>query len=288
MFKEKLIRMRKRKKLTQKELGKLIYVSRSTICKWEMGLGVPSDVNLKSLCDLFEVSDEWLMNDNKNLKLDSEYLKNNYKFRLKKVITLLLIAVSLITIYPSAFLIKYSIVTSQTYQQDYLDTLFDNGYSSLTSDCLYNDTSSSLFFVRSVIYEDKCITTLTYNYNDFTYVFENGKAYLYNALLQENKNLISEHSISLGEYTKNIFKINFNIEKISHNSNNFNLFKTDIHINIKTSEAIISFPIINETINICDCSLYYYYNKDLTNENVILITGSYQNQVVSIMYAIKK
>ena len=64
MFKDKLKRLRRQKKISQKELGKIIFVSRSTICKWEMGLGLPSDVNIDSLCEYFEVSKDWLMYDN--------------------------------------------------------------------------------------------------------------------------------------------------------------------------------------------------------------------------------
>ena len=61
MFKDRLKELRKEQGLTQEELGKKIYVSRSTICKWEIGNGLPSEANLESLCELFNVSKEWLL-----------------------------------------------------------------------------------------------------------------------------------------------------------------------------------------------------------------------------------
>jgi transcriptional regulator with XRE-family HTH domain len=67
MFCDKLKELRLKRGLTQKELGKAIYVSRSAICKWEMGNGIPNDVNLTTLCTSFDVAEEWLL-DREDLK----------------------------------------------------------------------------------------------------------------------------------------------------------------------------------------------------------------------------
>ena len=58
---------RKEKNLTQKELGEKIYASRSAISKWELGNGIPSDINLEAICELFDVTEEWLL-DRDDLK----------------------------------------------------------------------------------------------------------------------------------------------------------------------------------------------------------------------------
>lgn len=76
MFKDKLRQLRKDNNLTQEALANIICVSRSAINKWEQGNGIPSDVNLKSLCKYFNVSEEWLL-DREDLK---EYIKNDRKF----------------------------------------------------------------------------------------------------------------------------------------------------------------------------------------------------------------
>ena len=78
MFKDRLKQLREENKLTQKELGDKIYVSRSAICKWEMGSGIPSDVNLKALCEFFNVDEEWLL-DRNDMKEMVEKLNNDNK-----------------------------------------------------------------------------------------------------------------------------------------------------------------------------------------------------------------
>ena len=75
MFKDKLRQLRKDNNLTQEALANVICVSRSAINKWEQGNGIPSDVNLKSLCEYFNVTEEWLL-DREDLK---EYIKNDRK-----------------------------------------------------------------------------------------------------------------------------------------------------------------------------------------------------------------
>lgn len=61
VFNEKLKELRIKKGLTQEELAKEIHVSRSAICKWEMGNGIPSEPNIEGLCDFFNVSEEYLL-----------------------------------------------------------------------------------------------------------------------------------------------------------------------------------------------------------------------------------
>lgn len=75
MFKDRLKSLRESVNLTQKELGEKIYVSRSAINKWELGNGIPSDINLDALCKLFNVSEEWLL-DREDLKKIAKKMEN--------------------------------------------------------------------------------------------------------------------------------------------------------------------------------------------------------------------
>ena len=67
MFKDKLKELREKAGLSQEQLASIIYVSRSAIAKWESGNGVPSDVNLKAICDYFCVEEDYLL-DREDLK----------------------------------------------------------------------------------------------------------------------------------------------------------------------------------------------------------------------------
>ncbi len=76
-FKEKLKDLRTKKEKSQSELAKDIFVSRSTVAKWENGLGLPSDDNLKTLCEYFNVDGDYF-------KEKDEKDWENYKLLLAK------------------------------------------------------------------------------------------------------------------------------------------------------------------------------------------------------------
>lgn len=60
---EKLIVLRKKKGLSQQELAEQLNISRQAISRWEVGTAVPSTDNLRSLCQLYNVSLDYLIND---------------------------------------------------------------------------------------------------------------------------------------------------------------------------------------------------------------------------------
>lgn len=55
-FSEKLQQLRNQEDLTQDELAKKLYVSRTAISKWESGRGYPSIDSLKAISKLFNIS----------------------------------------------------------------------------------------------------------------------------------------------------------------------------------------------------------------------------------------
>ena len=61
---EKLVSLRKEKGLTQMELAGELHVSRQAISRWEVGYAMPGMDNLKLLSELYEVSVDFLLNDN--------------------------------------------------------------------------------------------------------------------------------------------------------------------------------------------------------------------------------
>ena len=75
MFKDKLRKLRENANLTQKELGEKIFASRSAVSKWELGNGIPSDINIDALCKLFGVTEEWLL-DREDLKYIAKKMEN--------------------------------------------------------------------------------------------------------------------------------------------------------------------------------------------------------------------
>ena len=60
---EKIIYLRKEKKMSQESLAEILNVSRQTIYKWECNLSWPSKTNLDKLVKIFEVSYDFLLSD---------------------------------------------------------------------------------------------------------------------------------------------------------------------------------------------------------------------------------
>ncbi len=76
-FSEKLKNLRKQHNLTQGELAKKIFVTRTAISKWETDMGYPSIESLKQLSTLFNVSvDELLSDEDIKQKQQLEKTKN--------------------------------------------------------------------------------------------------------------------------------------------------------------------------------------------------------------------
>lgn len=62
-FAEKLVELRKRKGYTQEEVADRLEVSRQAISRWELGTAVPDSSNLLRISKLFQVSADYLLND---------------------------------------------------------------------------------------------------------------------------------------------------------------------------------------------------------------------------------
>ena len=66
-FPEKLVRLRKRRGLTQAQAAELVDTSRQAISKWESGTGVPTLENIKALARVYGVSFDTLLDDSRDL-----------------------------------------------------------------------------------------------------------------------------------------------------------------------------------------------------------------------------
>ena len=112
MFKDKLKELREKEGLSQQELADKLFVSRSAVAKWENGNGIPSDVNLDAICNLFEVSKNELFEEGIiNEFRDEKNRKNKYKKSL-----IILIALSSIVI---VLLCSFYFIQQKKYELEY-------------------------------------------------------------------------------------------------------------------------------------------------------------------------
>lgn len=61
IFSQRLRDRRKRKELTQTELGKLVFSCSSSVSAWEQGITLPKLDTINRLCDVLGVSADWLL-----------------------------------------------------------------------------------------------------------------------------------------------------------------------------------------------------------------------------------
>lgn len=104
-----ILELRKKKGLSQEQLGEKVNVTRQTISNWELNETTPNPEQLKLLSKALEISiDELLGNDftsiieTKMNKIDGNVIKNN---NLLKVMFVIIIVIVVITI--SFILAKY-------------------------------------------------------------------------------------------------------------------------------------------------------------------------------------
>lgn len=79
MFSKRLKELRSAKGITQEELGKIIFVSRSAIAKWEQGKGMPSKQSLNLLSEYFNIPADALLKED-----DPVLIINNIERDFKK------------------------------------------------------------------------------------------------------------------------------------------------------------------------------------------------------------
>lgn len=78
-FNEKLQRLRIGKNLTQEELAKELYVSRTAISKWESGKGYPNIESLKGISNFFSVTIDELLSSEELINLAETENDSNIK-----------------------------------------------------------------------------------------------------------------------------------------------------------------------------------------------------------------
>jgi len=73
-FEEQIKHYRKQAGLSQEKMAEMIGVSRQAITKWENGAGTPDIANLISIADLFQISVDELLSNEKSEKKQSDYI----------------------------------------------------------------------------------------------------------------------------------------------------------------------------------------------------------------------
>ena len=99
-FNKKLQELRKQKGLSQEELAKELYVSRTAISKWESGRGYPNIDSLKAISKFFEITIDELLSSEELLSLAEQSTKQKENHFLDLIFGLLDISIILFFFLP--------------------------------------------------------------------------------------------------------------------------------------------------------------------------------------------
>lgn len=199
-FSDKLKKLRLSKNLTQDQLAKLIYVSRSAVAKWEQNRGFPNIDALQRISKIFEVSIDDLLSD-KELKI-LEVTNNKKKISLQRKIiislsiltAIILIAfITLTVIYHPRTISKYVKSNSNNnfvkieivnYDEDII-VIEKNEASSFLNEILAIKVIPSYLFVQ------KAVSSYTVNlyYNNTVYQLNN--YYIYDGKTRTYFNIVN-------------------------------------------------------------------------------------------------
>ncbi len=111
-FKDKLRKLREEQGLSQAELAKKIYASRSAVAKWENGLGLPGEASLTALADFFGVERASLIGDPET---ETVFVYKNQKMVRQKNVIIALLSVLLAAVLAAAVFL----VILAVYPRDY-------------------------------------------------------------------------------------------------------------------------------------------------------------------------
>lgn len=158
---EKLIKLRKEKKLSQEEFGNEISVSRQAVSKWENEETKPDIDKIQEIVKKFDVSYEYLLNDEieseEEITKKDKVCKKSKKKTILKILLSLLIIYLLISVYKFIAFTRFYLVANSFSEENYW---MDTGYESVTS---MGERMAVTFGKRK--YENKILET-SYNFDE--------------------------------------------------------------------------------------------------------------------------
>ena len=101
-FADKIMLLRSKKNISQKELAKALNVSRQSVYKWEADLSIPEIDKIKKMAEIFGVSCEDLLNDNISLNIseneNNDIVEESATKKSKKPYPLIFVAMALFVV----------------------------------------------------------------------------------------------------------------------------------------------------------------------------------------------
>lgn len=209
-FSDKLKKLRLSKNLTQAQLAKLVYVSRSAIAKWEQNRGFPNIDALQRISEIFEISIDELLSE-KELKI-LEVMDNKKINVQRRIIIFLSILTSIFLIVVITLTVMYHPRTISNYiksnSNNFVKIEIVN-YDGIIVDIEKNKMNDflneilSIKIIPSYIFVQKQISSYTVNLYYDNGVYELNNYYIYDGKDKTYFNIINNNLYDLvDKYTE--------------------------------------------------------------------------------------
>lgn len=253
---EKLLKLRKEFGLSQEELGDKIDVSRQAVSKWENGETKPDIDKLKLIAEIYNVSYDYLLNDDIDNKVEknveNKKKENMFKKIIKtiwfKIIFFIFIIYLLFSIYKLINFCRFYLIANSFSEENYSMSL---------SQKVVNENSDNfnMLFSYTRIGDELLYTTYYYDdkYNSYSQK-EDGTS-LPTSVEYTNfathEKVILNYNTSLGKYVKDEYADSVTDKEIDEL--NYNIVKMNATENIKI------------LIKCCTFNPFCYYVSPITN-----------------------
>lgn len=156
---EKLMKLRKERGLSQEEFGNEINVSRQAVSKWETGTTKPDIEKIKEISNYFDVSFEYLLNDDieKFEEKESKSKTVKKKHTILKILLIIFIIYFIWSAYKFIALFRYYKIADSFSEENY--TIFE-------SDAFYQKYDSGTHMITTDKIGNKIISCSYTNYSD--------------------------------------------------------------------------------------------------------------------------
>lgn len=221
-FGEFLAKLRKSRKLTQKQLGEIINCDDKTISKWECGNYAPDIMYLKPLSDALEISVSELLECglNKENSINGELKNNNIIMNIKKyesaakkyVFKRMILLLGIVSI-----ILSFVIIYVQKNQWNLYNINTNNSHFYINGTITYNN-DNSIYNITNIYYNSEFVGTIDEPMVTLlkASVYNNDKLICTKELAFENPTFIHRalNNIFISENVKNnkFDKNNFRIE----------------------------------------------------------------------------
>ena len=221
-FSQYLLKLRKNKKLTQSDLGKILGVSGQNISKFENGVFLPSIELLEKYAKYFNVSFlnmyYGLDDDELYEEIHNEIKPNKLKWLI--VLSIAIIIIALLIIIPSVIIEKHTVTIVLDEQNILVHRIKSNEKIELPQLPSKKGYDTSWDNKDTLITEDKTFTVIyTPKKYTITYIFEDNDIdnYVQEVTYDEEFVLYKPHNIAICEYTYQDNKIESGIYNYDHN-----------------------------------------------------------------------